>query len=101
MTHHAVAQSRSSVAQRKFNTINRTKVPNFFKFDQISIHSNRDISHKSETDTHTHTHRDKVCRSHQSTDCDNNFKLHDMILMETYQTIMFVFCILFDTKRAQ
>ena len=60
------------------DTINRTKVPTF----SPSLIKTRPIvsdiyiiSRKSGTDTqtdkHTHTHKDKVCRSLQSTDCDN------------------------------
>ena len=49
----------------------------FTKFEQNLIHSKRDTSRKSETDTPTdrHTYRDKVCRSLQSTDCDDEINV--------------------------
>ena len=70
--------------QRKFLT-------NIFtKFDQNMTHSKRDISRKSETDRHTHTHtqRDKVCKSLQSRDCDDNLylMLPDNLVLHFLQT---------------
>ena len=48
----------------------------FTKFDQNPTYSKRDISRKSGADTDTDRHTDKVCRSIQSTDCDNIDPFH-------------------------
>ena len=53
----------------------------FTKFDQNPTHSKQDISCKSGTFRHTDTHRDKVCRSLQSTDCDDKICCSDKLTL--------------------
>ena len=76
-----VAQSPSGVAQWNFNTINQIEVPTFspslIKIWPIvsEIWAVKAGQTDRQTHTQTETQTDKVCRSLQSTDCDNNNQL--------------------------
>ena len=96
MTHYARSAKPERHSAMKFWYNQSDQSSNIFtKFDQNPTHCKRDISRKSGTDTHTrtnrhtdrrthththihthtHTHTDKVCRSLQSTNCDDSFHL--------------------------